>query len=288
MIPFGAYIFLYVSEMQAVGGEIKSAKKTSYYASFITMAVGGIFAILAASAFTNTLTPQFANSVNYVYYNGLGYALPVAPTYNFLASLLTRNIFVLWLLNIGFITTSIALLLMFYLFTPRYFLAASFDRIMPEKLASVSERFHTPHIAIIVTMALALITLPIYTYYASLLTTLSAVLGELLFGYLIFGIATLAFPYAKHTKSIYESSPIKKSVGGVPVITILGVLNVAFLAYLGYVLLVNPLYGVNSTYSLIAMLSIAAAAPIWYFARHGYLKSKGTDLSKVFSEIPPE
>jgi APA family basic amino acid/polyamine antiporter len=289
MLPFGAYIFLYVSEMQAAGGEIRNAKKTAYYAALLTMVIGGGAAIFATVAFSHAMPPIFYNSVSYAYYTpGTGYVLPVQPTYNFLASLLTNNIGVLWLLNIGFITTNIALLLMFYLFTPRYFLAASFDRIMPEKLSSVSERFHTPYLAILVAMVLALITLPIYSYYASLLTTLSAVLGELLFGYLIFGIATVFFPFSKRTKPIYQNSTIRKSIGGIPLITILGVLNCAFLIYLGYVLIVNSSYGVNSSVSLIAVISIAVAAPVWYFAKRAYMKSRQIDLDLVFNEIPPE
>jgi len=290
MVPFGAYIFLYVSEMQAAGGEIKSAKRTAYLASLITMVVGGGFSILAAAAYENTVTLSFANAITYASANALhAYVLPVAPTYNFLASLLVaNNVPELWLLNIGFVTTSVALLLMYYIFTPRYFLATAFDRIMPEKLASVSERFHSPHVAIIVAAVLALITLPIYSYYATVLATLSAVLGELVFGYLIFGLATIVFPFAKHTKAIYQSSPINKSIAGVPVITILGILNSAVLGYLGYLLFVNSTYGVNSTVSIIAVLLIAAAAPIWYFARKAQWKTKGLDLGMAFTEIPPE
>jgi len=290
MVPFGAYIFLYVSEMQAAGGEIKTAKRTAYIASLITMIVGGGFSILAAAAYQNTVTLSFANAITYASANALpAYVLPVAPTYNFLASLLVaNNVFELWLLNIGFITTSVALLLMYYVFTPRYFLACAFDRIMPEKLAAVSDRFHSPYVAIIVAAVLALITLPIYSYYATVLATLSAVLGELVFGYLIFGLATIVFPFAKNTKSIYQSSSINKSIAGVPIITILGILNAAALGYIGYLLLVNSVYGVNSTISIIAVLLVAAAAPIWYFARKAQLKTKGLDLGMVFREIPPE
>jgi len=290
MVPFGAYIFLYVSEMQAAGGEIKSAKRTAYIASLITMVVGGGFSIVTAAAYQNTVTLSFANAITYASANSLpAYVLPVAPTYNFLASLLVaNNVAALWLLNIGFITTSIALLLMYYLFTPRYFLACAFDRIMPEKLASVSDRFHTPYAAIIVATVLALITLPIYSYYATVLATLSAVLGELIFGYLIFGIATIVFPFAKNTKSIYEGSPINKAIGGVPIITILGILNALALGYIGFLLCVNSSYGVNSTVSVIAVLLVAAAAPVWYYARKAQFGSKGVDLGLAFKEIPPE
>jgi len=290
MVPFAALMFLYVSEMQAAGGEIKSAKKTAYQASLITMVVGGDFAVVAAAAYQNTVTLAFANAVTYASANSLPiYVLPVAPTYNFLASLLVgKNVFELWLLNIGFITTSVALLLMYYVFTPRYFLACAFDRLFPERLADVSERFHSPHFAIIVAAILALITLPIYSYYATVLATLSAVLGELVFGYLIFGLATIIFPFAKNTKAMYQSSPINKSIAGIPVITILGIINSIVLICIGYVMVVNSAYGVNSTTSIIAVLWVAAAGPILYFARKYQLKAKGIDLAMVYGTLPPE
>jgi len=288
MLPFGAYIFLYVSEMQALGGEIKNPRRTAYYAAYVTLLVGGIFSALTVFAYMHALPQGFYNAVTYDYYNGLKYALPVAPTYNFLASLLTKNVFLLWAANIGLVTTSIALLLMYFMFTPRYFLAASFDRVLPDKLGSVSERFHTPYVSILVAMVLALITLPVYTYYASLLATLSAVLGELLFGYLVFSIAAMLFPLSPKTRAIYKTSVINKSVGGVPLITILGALSTAILAIFGYMMLVNPTYGVNSTVSLISVVVVAAAAPIWYFARRLQFKKRGINIDSIYSEIPPE
>ena len=288
MVPFASYIYLYISEMQAVGGEMKTARTSAYSACLMTILVGGLIGIAVVIGWNNTVTQSFANAVGYDYYNGAGYALPVAPTYNFLASLLAQNEFVLWLLNIGFLTTSIASMFQFYIFTSRYFLASAFDRILPEKLAAVSDKYHTPHVAVIVSMALALITLPIYTYYASILATLSTVLAELIFAYLVFAIATVIFPFTRRTKSIYQNSPINKSIGGIPIITILGIFNVAFLCYIGYVMLVNSTYGVNSAASLVSMVLVAAAAPIWYFARKSYLKTRGIDLGMVFTAIPPE
>jgi|BEDMetMinimDraft_2_1075160.scaffolds.fasta_scaffold00315_7 amino acid transporter len=288
LVPFGAYIFLYVSEMQAVGGEIKNAKRTPYYAALITLSVASLFALLPIIGLNQAVTKQFNNAINFVYYNGLNYSLPIAPTFNLFASLLVKNVLIAWLINIGLVTTNIALLLMFYMFTPRYFLAASFDSIMPQKLSSVSERFHTPHIAIIVTAILALITLPIYTIFATLLSTLSAVLGELLFGYLVFSISAILFPFSPKSKRMYQSSPINYTIGKIPVITLFGVISTGFMTYIAYYLLTNSQYGVNSFVSLVAVLLIAISAPIWYYIKKAYLRSKGFDLDAVFSEVPPE
>ena len=288
LVPFEGSVFLYISEMQAVGGEMKRATKSAYSACVLTIVVGGLLAVLICAAFQNTVTLAFSHALGFIYANGAGYSLPVTPTYNYLASMLTNNVFVVWLLNIGFMTTNIALMLMYYVFTPRYFLATAFDRVMPEKLASVSEKYHSPHVAIIFAMVLALITLPIYSYFATMLATLSVIFSQIVFGYLIFGIASVVFPFRKNTKPIYDASPIKKSILGIPVMSILGVLNCAVLAYLGYMMLINSAYGANNATSLTAAIAIAVAGPIWYYARKAYLNRKGIDLGIVFGVIPPE
>ena len=289
MMPFAAYIFIYYSSMQGLGGEIKHPGRTPYTAILITILISGLLSIGVAATYTNALTPPFYNAINYVYYSGLSYALPVAPSYNFLASLLTNNIVLVVVVNIGLITTSVALLLFTYVYTTKYFLAAAFDRILPARLADVSDKFHTPHIGVILMAVLAIIILPIYTYFATILATLSAFVGEAVFGYLVFGLAAIAFPFAKNTKAVYENSPIKKSLGGIPVITILGALTVAVIGFITYMVLVNSSYGVNSTPSLVALIVLAGGAVLFYFGRKAYLKhTTGFDLDLVFKQIPPE
>jgi APA family basic amino acid/polyamine antiporter len=289
VLPFAAYSFIGISEMQALGGEAKNPKKTAWLAIAVTIIVGGSLAMIVTIGYLLSLTPTFYNAVNFDYYGGFNYLLPFAPNFNVLASLATTNVALLWLMNIGYATSILALQLMYYLFFSRYFLAASFDRVFPEKLSAVSTRYHSPYVSLLLSIALVMIIFPLYTFYGSLLATESAVIGEIAFGYAVFGLATIFFPFSKHTKSIFENSPIRWKIIGIPVITLLGVLNVLFLVYLGYVGLVNPVYGVSNTASLIAVLIIALFGPVWYFIRRLYLKEKlHIDLDLVFSEIPPE
>lgn len=288
MLPYGAFIFLFVLTTQGIAGELKNPKRTVYMGLAITVVVAGLFTLLGVVGYLNALTPTFANAINFVYAHGLGYALPVAPTFNFLASLPVNNVVLIWILNIGLVATDIALLLNFYIYTPRYFLATAFDRLLPERLADVSDRFHSPHVGIIVSIAIALVTLVIFTYFGSYAYAMSGTLGQLLFGMLVFAIATIFFPYSRRTRDLYRNSPINKSLAGVPIISILGVLDVLFLAYLGYLMLVNSAYGANSTYSLVAIVLVAVIAHVWYFARRAYLKTRGIDLDMAFSQIPPE
>lgn len=288
MIPFGGYIFLFIS-MHGLGGEIKNPRRSSYVAILLTLGIAGLLAVFSAATFTNTVTPQFYNAITYVYFSGFPYSLPVAPTFNLLASVLTDNVVVLVLLNIGMIALAVAELMFCYLLSSRYILATAFDRILPERFASVSDRFHTPYVGVLMVMILTLILLPLYTYFASILATVSAFAGELLFGFMVGAISCMVFPFMKQTKKIYEESPINKSVGGIPVLTIVGTLNLIVLLFITYLFLGNAAYGVNSLTSLVAVLVVAASAPIWYFGRKWYLRSReGLDLGLAFTAVPPE
>jgi len=288
-IPFGSTLFMYISNIQAFGGEIKRATRTSYYACISTLIINGLLCILISLGWEKTITMGFANLVTYDYVNGAGYVLPVYPSYNFLASLLVSHSIVgLFLVNVGFVTMGIAILCLYFVFVPRYLLAGAFDRLFPQRFADVNERFHTPHVSVLFSMVLALIFIPFFAYWGSVLSVVSAVLGQMIFGYLLVAIAAIAFPFMKNTKAMYQASPINKSVGGIPVITILGIISSAFMAWNGFYMLTDSRYGVNSTISLTAVVLVAAIAPIWYFARNYYLKTKGIDLAMVYHMIPPE
>jgi APA family basic amino acid/polyamine antiporter len=287
MVPFGAFVFAFLVNFQAVGGELKNAPRTSYVGCLISILLAGVIGVGAVAAYQGVVTGDFSNAVNLGYYTG-NYALPVPPTLNFFASLLTSNVVVLVLINSGLVFTSVALLFNYYLFVSRQLLSTAFDRLTPTKLADVSERFHTPHVAILFCMVIAAILLPLFTYFGSVFIAISAVFGEMAFGMLVWAIACILFPYLKRTKDMYQSSPVRRSVGGVPLITLVGLWNLIALGALSYLYFVDPAYGTNSPLSLASVTLVAAAGPIWYFARRAYLKSKGIELDFAFRQLPPE
>jgi APA family basic amino acid/polyamine antiporter len=278
MLPFGTYIFLYVSAMQVVGGEVKNHKKTPLYAALLTIFVAAGFSIFVIEGVAHTIGFEFNNAANFDYYNG-NYLLPIAPSYYFFASLLTHNVIVLTFVFIGIVAQYVALIPLYYLIVPRYLLAGSFDRILPEKLSNVSERFHSPYVSIFVATLAPLVVLPIYTYYQTVLSSLSAVVGELLFGYLIFAIAATLSSFSKKATLFDLRSAW---------ISLLGSLTIVVLIINGYLLLSNPAYGSNSVPSLISVTGVATLGPLVYLLRKVWLRKKGIELANVFSEIPPE
>jgi len=53
-------------------------------------------------------------------------------------------------------------------------------------------------------------------------------------------------------------------------------------------MLTNSVYGVNSFWSLVAVVLTVVAGLLIFIASYAYKKSKGLDLMLAFKQIPPE
>ncbi|MFI5421220.1 MAG: APC family permease, partial [Nitrososphaerales archaeon] len=94
------------------------------------------------------------------------------------------------------------------------------------------------------------------------------------------------FPYVK--KDMYDKSPAKRSVGGIPVMTIVGLLSMLFLIFMTYYYITVPGLAGLSLITIETVVGLFIASTVIYFASRMYHKSKGIDLDMVFKEIPPE
>ncbi|MGO9643150.1 MAG: hypothetical protein ACLPY5_00225, partial [Candidatus Bathyarchaeia archaeon] len=90
-------------------------------------------------------------------------------------------------------------------------------------------------------------------------------------------------------KEIFEQSPdwVKKKVGSIPVVTLVGIFSAAVEIILLYGSITNSyIGGAPVSYPLSA--GIAAIGLVAYYVAKAYRKRQGIDLSMVFSVIPPE
>jgi len=174
------------------------------------------------------------------------------------------------------------------LIASRSIFAWSFDRIIPTKFSEISARFRSPTYAVLLIAAINVVALVVYTYASSTFTALvsGSYLGFVLM-FLIVIIAGIVFPFAK--KEFYDKSPADKKIGGVPLITIVGVIAAALYVLLAYFFVSDPLYGANSpiVYETI-VLSIVVPAAIFVVA-YSYRKNRqGINILDAFKQIPPE
>jgi amino acid transporter len=186
----------------------------------------------------------------------------------------------------------------FILTASRVIFAMSFDRVLPEKLAEVNERWHSPIWAVMFTMFVAFIgnfaesdVFPKWLGANHIVSrfinsgggVVATDIWDTIF-FLLAAIAGLMFIYRR--KDIYDRSSYRPSIGGFPAVTIIGLA-----ATIGNILMlyfVAQGYGITYPevwYFTIILLVIGAI--IYY-----YYRSKGTrtgvDYATIYAEIPPE
>ena len=219
-------------------------------------------------------------------------ALPVWPYPALLASFLTTNrlvqFIVLALMSLWWFGWSGTV----FLSSTRVIFAAAFDRLLPEKVAEVDQRTGTPLYALALMVVPSIIVAYLFSYNIASFQDLT-LCSTLVIAVTYLGttIAAILLPYLK--PDLYKASPIAKyNILGIPLITIAGVVFGGFLVFLLYQWLIDPndLYGIgiSNTSSVIYMLANYALAALIYFGFKFARKREGIDLNKVHAEIPVE
>lgn len=182
------------------------------------------------------------------------------------------------------ITLAVPLLVMdglpSYMMVPsRIAFALSFDRMFPEKLAEVNDRFRSPHWSILLVTALGVVMV-ILTAYSPWVYLISVVSGITL-RWLFSALALALMPFRRPD---LFSQGYTGRLGRIPVVTIVGSIGAAFaLIVLG--IGISQIVGdvISTTWLL---LWIAAAIILYYYYKYKN-KKRGIDIARIYKEVPP-
>jgi len=300
-----------------VGGEIKEAHKTFPP----TLFAGGLLIIaiyMSASALLARACGmvgqvggwEFFNAYSYLSYGGGSLFagtpkawLPVVAAYQAEGMGLGAFKILLVLFAAFWVANDIP---PFIITSSRIIFAMAFDRTLPETLANVNERWHSP------------VNATIFTAFVALIGCLSEVAGDfpeafestighggtLIFTsgvtstdfwdgifFTLMALAAAVFPYVK--KDIYEKSPFKMSLGNVPMVSIIGAAAFIGNLWLDWTFLDSG-YGITRISSFdsafptlftIVLLIIFGAVYTYYKVK---AKATGIDMTTIYAEIPPE
>ncbi len=122
----------------------------------------------------------------------------------------------------------------------------------------------------------------------SFILGLSGTMGNVLFTFIPIAIAALIFPARR--KDVFNLSPgiVNKKMANIPLISLLGAISLLFVILNGYLFLVNPAYGANSSSSLELVGGIILAGIMWFYIWKYYGKRQGIGVALAFCQIPPE
>jgi basic amino acid/polyamine antiporter, APA family len=293
LIPFLAFWILYPNWGATLYGEVRGSSDFRRVTSgmmwglWVTIGIAVLFVLLAARFFGW----QFFNAANLAYWNvvyGLGEAaIPIWPYPPLLASFYFHNTALSAIIVLVFGAWFLGWAGTLFLSSTRVIFAAAFDRILPERVADVSERRHVPVWALLLMLVPAVVVSALYAYTTNFRTYILDAVLVIAVTFLGTSIAAAILPWRK--KHLYENSPMARyKLAGIPLITISGVLTALFLAYNLWKWLDDELYAVNNRTSLVFMGSMYALALVIYVAAKVYRRRQGIDLNAIHREIPVE
>jgi len=274
LINLGPYLFMY-----NVAGEVRNAKKTYLWGAWGAIFLSAVFFLLFTILTDRVMGIGFVEA--WTIANG-GYA----PVVSALLAVVFPNLALNIILAIILLVSNVGFGFLGFAFCSRPMFAWAFDRILPSKLASVNDRYHSPGVAILVTLFISYIGWTLYIYGHGFT---SVILNSLLIKFVAWGIVSLAAVAVPFTrKEIFENSPVKYRMAGVPVISILGA--VSFLTFAGYVInsVTTTVFYTPTGYQAGFLIFLFAATIAWYFIAAAYRKSQGIDISKAFVQLPPD
>jgi len=155
----------------------------------------------------------------------------------------------------------------------------AFDRMFPTVFGDVNDRTHTPIKATLATIVISIIFAVIsFTWLGYLVSAANTVFWSSLF-YLFYSAAAIMLPYKR--PDIWKKGIIK-TVGGVPLVTILGACSMMGMLWL----LSLSTIGISLTaWNVSEIWSILGIGIFVYYARKN--SKRGVSVTAIFGEVPP-
>jgi amino acid transporter len=287
--PLGFAAFGYSFLIAYAGGEVRSAVTQGRRAIALSIVVAGVVLAILMALASHTFGNDFLGSATYLSNNGSkDYPFGSPAFFFFFVSMLTTSTPLIVIINLSFVAAILVTLPATFLIVTRVLFAWSFDRVLPDRLADVNPRTRSPLIATafvtVVTLGyLALITFGSTTFIDLLF---AASLAELL-TLLVVALTGILLPYVR--RRMYDESPLeRKYIGGVPAMTIIGVLSLAVYGLFFYSVATTDALGANGSTGIKATVIIAAVSLLVFPVSYALNRRRGINLNLAFKQLPPE
>jgi basic amino acid/polyamine antiporter, APA family len=271
-------------------GEIKGAnvvKNTNFFIVGSGVFSTLVMAVLAALFFKAGGT-EFIRAVSVASWTGQMTGSPIQPWLGFMVSIASANPFVVFLICFGFMCNAYQVMHNVMIQAGRIVFAAAVDRLFPDWLSKVNPKYHSPLNMHIVLSIMIAIWIVMYNLTTVGTISLSAAAAFMIY-FALTCVAGAVFPYFKKVRAIYKASPISNlNLGGIPLITITGVIGAIVSLGLLVLFLVWPDLGVYNVTSLIAIVGSLVLFIVYYFIRKAVMADKGIDVELSSKQLPPD
>lgn len=287
-IPLGYWIYIGFTYSAYIGGEVKQASKTQPRMIMATLGFAYLIYMLIFWRYYDVVGQDFTNSVVYLDGTDDGSGIPVSPVLNFFAGIMTDSTILNVLIGVSFILWHALLLFVIAMICTRNLFAWSFDGVAPRELARVGERTHAPWVSAIVITVVAAMLLALYVF-TDFFTIVVNYIVIFSIAFWLASFAAILLPYRR--PELFDQAPesVRRRIGGVPVITLLGIGNLALFTLILFASFKTPAFsGPTGGRAIAFVVGIYAVGVILYFVSRAVQRARGVDLDLLYKEIPPE
>lgn len=302
LIPLWFTVLFWVFVSNYLGGETKDTRNSAKIALFGSFAIIFLATLAVLVIGYSNLGAEFLAGAGSYAFGYTSNPFAVIPNLTLFAAILSNNPLLVWIIGIGVVAGFVLVAPQCMILMSRIVFAYSFDRVAPAFIATVSERWLTPIYGILIAAAggevflviLSGVVGPATSNYAFLLYSYAA-LAAIGFTFIPVSIAAIALPYLR--KDLYETAcPIKRKIGGVPIVTLLGLVALIYCAAsIGYYSYNYTFYfgaGTLAATTYFPFLGLVLALFVicigWFYVAKWKRSQEGFPFEKAFKEIPPD
>jgi len=268
-------------------GEVKQAEKTLLAGSWSSLLVTWAIFVVAAILLQRLVPLEWIAAESYLSNAGVAEANPM-PWITFYAAILRPSFILIWIVAIAWVFTLINLAQTYFFYCSRIIFAWSFDRLIPERVCYIHPTLRSPIIAILIITIIAVIGV--------IDAATGGVMGAQL-NFVFFAVCTqlvpvtaiTLFPFLKPDLFENSSAFVRRKIGKVPVITIVGAITLAYLLWMIIASFLFPAVGgrIGSGTLLTLAGFVVSGLIVFYIARWYRLRKEGVDINWTFQSVPP-
>ena len=272
-------------------GEVKQAESTLLAGSWSSLLVTWAIFVVGALLLQRLVPLNWIAAESFLGQTPSA-GVTAMPYITFFAAIVSPSFPLVLIVAFVWIYTLINLAQTYFFYCSRIVFAWSFDRLIPEAICWIHPKLRSPIWAILIITLIA----ELGVIDSSGLLWAGGVMGAQL-NFVFFAVVTMFVPVTAMTlfpflrKDLFEnaSAMVRRKIGSVPVITIVGSITLAYMAWMVVASFLFPAVGggINSTKLLVLAGLVISGLIVFYAARAYRLKNEGIDINWTFQSIPP-